>query len=77
MGRKQEEYKGFVAEAVSFQLKDKTGFTVAFGISSDGKGETDETYAPGGAVYPTDEEALEAGLRLARKRIDSSAGDRL
>ena len=71
MGRKQEQYKGFVAEAISFELKDKTGFTVAFGFASDGKTESDETYAPGGAVYPTDEEALEAGLRAARKRIDT------
>ena len=75
MGRKQEEYKGLVAEAISFQLKDKTGFTVCFGISSKGKSEIDETYAPGGVVYPTDEEALEAGLRLARQRIDAGSGD--
>lgn len=75
MGRKQEQYKGFIAEAISFQLKDKTGYTVAFGYASEGKTETDETYAPGGEVYPTDEEALEAGLRAARKRIDAVAGD--
>ena len=71
MGSKQEEYKGFVAEAISFELKDKTGFTVSFGVLSDGKGETDETYASPGNVYASEQEALDAGVRMAKKRIDS------
>jgi hypothetical protein len=70
MSRKQEEYKGFVVEAISFQLKDRSGFTVHFGITSDSRAEADETYAPSGTVYATDEEALEAGLHMAKKRID-------
>jgi hypothetical protein len=70
MSRKQEQYKGFIAEAISFQLKGKPGFTVAFGVIADGKSENDETYAPSGTVYASDEEALEAGLRMAKRRID-------
>ena len=69
MKRQREGYKGYVIVARSYKLKDG-GFSAEFCVEehdADGVMET-EYHLP--HAFPTQESAIEAGIRAGRERID-------
>lgn len=67
-------YKGHVIEAMSFELRDNSGFVSQLFIEKhDGEGVTvTQFFIPG--VFMSDESALQVTVLAARRKIDSGYG---
>jgi hypothetical protein len=68
--KSRQGYKGYVIVARSYELQDG-GFSAEFSVEeheADGFMET-EFYLP--ETFPTQESAIEAGIRVGRQKIDA------
>jgi hypothetical protein len=66
----QENYKGFVIDARSFELKDDMGWDSRFDlVTHDGAGVTETPFTLE-ATFKTEAEAIAAALAHGRKKID-------
>jgi hypothetical protein len=72
MSRLQKSYKRFVIKATALPLREpKDSFTVHVNIRKDTGRYSDETPFESGKIFGTENEALEAGIRLGTQQIDS------
>lgn len=72
MSRKSEQYKGQTVIATSIPLKGGIAYTVHYSIVTSDRMHDDDTYRESGKVFATDEDALEAGIRIGKQLIDNS-----
>jgi len=71
VSRRREQYQDYTIEATSFPLRDDAGYTVHYNLIKDERSHVDDTYCQSGAVFASDEDALDAGINMARQTIDS------
>lgn len=68
--RVKKLYKDYIIEVTALPVR-TAGFTPHLCIRKDARSYTDETPIPSGKVFSTVNEALEAGLEIGKRRIDS------
>jgi hypothetical protein len=73
MSRASRQYNGHVIHVISFPLADNK-FTVHFDIEEHRGRRIDVKHFESGESFATDAEAIEAGLRMGQKKIDSDYG---
>jgi hypothetical protein len=73
MSRTKNEYSGHVIHVTSFPLADAK-FTVHFDIEEHRDRRIEVTHFESGQWFASQTEALEAGLRMGREKIDSDYG---
>jgi hypothetical protein len=73
MSRTRNEYSGHVIHVTSFPLADSK-FTVHFDIEEHRGRHIDVKHFESGESFASDAEAIEAGLRMGQKKIDSDYG---
>jgi hypothetical protein len=72
MSRLQESYKRFVIKATALPLREpENSFTVHINIRKDTGRYSDETPFESGKIFPSENEALEAGIQIGKQQIDS------
>jgi len=72
MSRLQKSYQTFVVQATAIPLREPEGnFTVHVDIRKDNRNYSDETHFESGQVFPTENEALEAGFHIGKQKIDA------
>lgn len=72
MSRLQKSYKTFVVQAIAIPLRGPEGsFTVHVDLRKDNGNYSDETHFESGQVFPSENEALEAGFQIAKQKIDT------
>jgi hypothetical protein len=69
MSRIRQDYKKHIIEVTSTPLRDG-GFTVLFEIEQHAGTHVDVTHFESGQRFATDEEALEAGIKLGQNKVD-------
>jgi hypothetical protein len=73
MSRTRNEYNGHVIHVTSFPLADAR-FTVHFDIEAHTGGPIEVRHFESCQSFASDAEALEAGLRMGKEKIDSDYG---
>ena len=72
MSRLQKSYKRFVIKATALPLREpKNSFTAHINIRKDTGRYSDETPFESGKIFASENEALEAGIRMGTRQIDS------
>jgi hypothetical protein len=73
MSRLQKSYKRFVIKATAIPVREpEKHFTVHINIRKDTGRYSDETPFESGKIFPSESEALEAGIQMGKQQIDSS-----
>ncbi len=70
MSKARNQYSGHAIHVTSFPLVDNR-FTVHFDIEEQRDGRIEVTHFESGQSFASDAEAIQAGLKLARQKIDS------
>jgi hypothetical protein len=72
MSRVQKSHKRFVIKATTLPLREpKNSFTVHITIGKDTGRYSDETSFESEEIFPGENEALEAGILMGKRRIDT------
>lgn len=71
MSTKSEKYKGQTVTATAISISSGSACTVHYSIVKSGAAHEDDMYRKSGKVFATDEDALEAGIRIGKQLIDS------
>jgi len=72
MSRLQKAYKTFVIQATAIPLREpKRSFTVHVDIRKDNGHYSDQTHFESGAIFSSENAALEAGFQIGKQKIDA------
>jgi hypothetical protein len=72
MSRLQKSYRRFVIKATALPLREpENSFTVHITIRKDTGRYSDETSFESGEIFPSENEALEAGILMGKRQIDT------
>jgi len=69
MSRTRQEYRARTIEVTTSALRDG-GFTAHFDLEKHSGTHIDVTHFESGQIFKTDEEALAAGLELAKRKVE-------
>jgi len=78
MSRLQKIYKTFVVQSTAIPVREPKGsYTVHIDIRKDNGNYSDGTHFESGAIFHSENEALEAGFQIGKQQIDAGFQSKL